>query len=312
MTTLEPSKNSRYIVLDALGILAQSLGPIAARRLKAGGIWHFNANGRSNAVRDLPQTRDASRVLAAMRSYWNEAFEPQFEYGESRRVRQLVAQVIDIRNTYEGHPVGDYRYADEALVDIRRLLEAFSAVEGVQQVSALKQELARLWFGDAPPEPQPDVVPPAVPEAIPDSERPANAPAPGAWKPGQSVRSAIERSLEVGQVLHTPSAKRSPFLIDTMDAAGIKINKQIPRITWSALEQVVSVVRNLGGSVPIGAIHGIPKPATLEACLMDALGTKTSTASYVASILEAARVIEYAKVAGSRGMHVRLLPPFTG
>ena len=75
-----------------------------------------------------------------MRSYWNEAFEPHFEYGESRRVRQLVAQVIDIRNTYEGHPVGDYRYADEALVDIRRLLEAFSAVEGVQQVSALKQE----------------------------------------------------------------------------------------------------------------------------------------------------------------------------
>ena len=56
MTTLEPSKNSRYIVLDALGILAQSLGPIAARRLKAGGIRHFNANGRSSAVRDLPQT----------------------------------------------------------------------------------------------------------------------------------------------------------------------------------------------------------------------------------------------------------------
>ena len=167
MTTLEPNKNSRYIVLEALGILAQNLGPIVARRLKAGGIWHFNANGRSNAVRDLPQTRDASRVLAAMRSYWNEAFEPHFEYGESRRVRQLVAQVIDIRNTYEGHPVGDYRYADEALVDIRRLLEAFSAVEGVQQVSALKQELAQLMLKDssaAPPAPK-DFSPPATPAA---------------------------------------------------------------------------------------------------------------------------------------------------
>ena len=204
MTTLEPSKNSRYIVLDALGILAQNLGPITARRLKAGGIWHFNANGRSSAVRDLPQTRDASRVLAAMRSYWNEAFEPHFEYGESRRVRQLVAQVIDIRNTYEGHPVGDYRYADEALVDIRRLLEAFSAVEGVQQVSALKQELAQLMLNDssvAPPAPK-DFSPPATPAA----------------SAGQSAsynRSRNEQRYQICRAGHQAKAGQRVHFIDT-------------------------------------------------------------------------------------------------
>lgn len=125
------------------------------------------------------------------------------------------------------------------------------------------------------------------------------------------VRNAIEQSLAVGQVLPTPSSKGSPFQILAMDSAGIKINKQIPRITWNALAEAVADVGNQGGSVPIGATHGIPKPATLESCLMDALGTKTSTASYAASILEAARVIEYVKIAGSRAMHVRLLSPFT-
>lgn len=126
------------------------------------------------------------------------------------------------------------------------------------------------------------------------------------------VRNAIEQSLVVGQVLPTPSSKGTPFQILAMDSAGIKIGKQkIPRITWSALAEAVADVGNQGGSVPIGATHGTPKPATLEACLMDALGTKTSTASYAASILEAARVIEYAEIAGSRAMHVRLLSPFT-
>ena len=312
MTTLEPSKNSRYIVLDALGILAQSLGPIAARRLKAGGIRHFNANGRSNAVRDLSQTRDASRVLAAMRSYWNEAFEPHFEYGESRRVRQLVAQVIDIRNTYEGHPVGDYRYADEALVDIRRLLEAFSAVEGVQQVSALKQELARLWFGDAPPEPQPEVVPPAAPKSIPDSEKPASAPA-GVWKPGQSARSAIEQSLRVDQLVPTPS-RRSYFTIKAIDHRGVRIDKlNSEYMTWEELDSVPPYMQARQGCVRIGATHTAQaQPDTLEICLRNAGGSQTSKGSYVAAVLAEACIVEYAKVAGSRAMHVRLLPPFTG
>ena len=77
------------------------------------------------------------------------------------------------------------------------------------------------------------------------------------------------------------------------------------------MEQVVSDVRNQGSPVRIGATHGIPEPDTLEAYLMDALDTKTSTASYAASILEAARAFEYAKVVGSKAMHIRLLPPFT-
>ena len=315
MTTLEPSKNSRYIVLDALGILAQSLGPIAARRLKAGGIWHFNANGRSSAVRDLPQTRDASRVLAAMRSYWNEAFEPHFEYGESRRVRQLVAQVIDIRNTYEGHPVGDYRYADEALVDIRRLLEAFSAVEGVQQVDGLKRELAQLMLNDssaAPPAPQ-DFSPPATPAA---SARQAHRTT-GAETSNdtRSVERAIRQTLDSGHILLTPGAGYPPrnqqkFAVTAISDTGIKIDKLGQEIRCDVLESAVSNIRNAGGEVPVGSKQGWADPGTLERFLQDARGNNTRTSTYAAPILVECGVAEYVPAAGAK--RIRLLPPFTG
>ena len=315
MTTLEPNKNSRYIVLDALGILAQNLGPITARRLKAGGIRHFNANGRSNAVRDLPQTRDASRVLAAMRSYWNEAFEPQFEYGESRRVRQLVAQVIDIRNTYEGHPVGDYRYADEALVDIRRLLEAFSAVEGVQQVSALKQELAQLMLNDSsaePPAPK-DFGPPATPAASAGQAHRTT----GAETSNDtgSVERAIRQRLVSGCILLTPGKGYPPqnqqvFEIIAVSSTGIKINKLKQEIRFDVLERVVSNVRNAGGDVLIGGKQGWADPGTFERFSQDARGNNTRTSTYAAPILVECDVAEYVPAAGAK--RIRLLPPFTG
>ena len=315
MTTLEPSKNSRYIVLDALGILAQNLGPITARRLKAGGIRHFNANGRSSAVRDLPQTRDASRVLAAMRSYWNEAFEPHFEYGESRRVRQLVAQVIDIRNTYEGHPVGDYRYADEALVDIRRLLEAFSAVEGVQQVSALKQELAQLMLKDssaAPPAPK-DFSPPATPPASTgQTHRTTGA---EMINDTGSVERPIRQTLVSGCILLTPGAGYPPrnqqtFEVTAISNVGIKIDKLGQEIRFDVLERVVSNVRNAGGDVLIGGKQDWADPGTLERFLQDARGNNTRTSTYAAPILVECGVAEYVPAAGAK--RIRLLPPFTG
>ena len=315
MTTLEPSKNSRYIVLDALGILAQGLGPITARRLKAGGIRHFNANGRSSAVRDLPQTRDASRVLAAMRSYWNEAFEPQFEYGESRRVRQLVAQVIDIRNTYEGHPVGDYRYADEALVDIRRLLEAFSAVEGVQQVSALKQELAQLMLKDSSAEPPvtQGFGPPASPAA--SAEQAHRTTGAEMSNDTGSVERAIRQRLVSGCILLTPGAgypprNQQPFEVTAISNVGIKIDKLGQEIHFDVLRRVVSNVQNAGGDVLIGGKQGWADPGTLERFLQDARGNNTRTSTYAAPILVECGVAEYVPAAGAK--RIRLLPPFTG
>lgn len=131
-----------------------------------------------------------------------------------------------------------------------------------------------------------------------------------------AVERAVRQALGSGCTLLTPGRGYPPsnqkrFAIIAMNGEGIGIDRDVPSITWRGLEQVVLDVRNQGSPVRIGAVHGIPEPDTLEAYLMDALDTQTSTASYAASILESVGIVEYAKIADIQAMHIRLLPPYT-
>ena len=339
MTTPQPANNFRYIVLEALGILADELGPVAAKALNAKGIRQFNANYRSNSVRDLARTRDASQVLAAMRTHWTKAFEPLFSSRESQRVRALVFQVISVRNAYEGHPNGDYNYADEALVDIRRLLEAFSATDAARKVDGLKRELAQLMLNDssaAPPVPQ-NVGTPAAPaasvgqahrttgaetrsdtgpvERVRRRLRPSAAPATEIRSDTGLVERAIRQTLDNGYILLTPGAGYPPrnqqkFAVTAISNTGIKIDKLGQEIHFDVLRRVVSNVQNAGGDVLIGGKQGWADPGTLERFLQDARGNNTRTSTYAAPILVECGVVEYVPVAGAK--RIRLLPPFTG
>lgn len=312
MTTQE-SSNIRYKVLDALGILADALGPIVARRLTDSGIWSYDANGRSSPMDSLLNTRDASRVLSALRANWREIFAPLFQHSEGQRVRSLVYQVSDVRNKYEGHPHGDYRYADEALVDIRRLLEAFSADAAAQQVNGLKQELAQLMRDDVYATQSADR---SKSDRLTTISRPNNASVSGKdgksiAKPGttdeQTVRYAFEQHLQIGQTLPTPSGKSS-FSITSIDDGGIRVDKiQGVYIKWPALEGIVPYL--LGRSnVKIGARKDVNgETGTLDAYLKDNV-SPTMTASYVAAMLEQAGVVEYVH---QRPMGVRLAQPPT-
>lgn len=312
-TTLEPANNFRYIVLEALGILADNLGPVAAKTLNAKGIRQFNANYRTNSVRDLTQTRDASQVLSAMRSHWN-VFEPLFTARERRRVHALVLQVISVRNAYEGHPNGDYAYADEALVDIRRLLEAFSANDAAQQVSGLKQKLAQLMLNDSAAEPPPPqaVSPPAAPPA--SAEQARSTPAAETPRGTGLFARAIRQRLPSGSILLTPGAGHPPrnqqkFAVTAISNTGVKIDKLGQEIRFDVLERAVSNVRSAGGEVPIGGKQGWADPGTLERFLQDARGNNTRTSTYAAPILVECRVAEYVPAPGAK--RIRLLPPFT-
>ena len=337
MTTLERANNFRYIVLEALGILADELGPVAAKALKAKGIRHFNANYRSNYVRDLTRTRDASQVLAAMRAHWTTAFEPLFSPREGQRVHALVFQVISVRNAYEGHPNGDYNYADEALVDIRRLLEAFSAADAAQKVDGLKRELAQLMLKDSSAEPpaSQDVGTPATPAAsagqahrTAEAEtrndtglvarvrrrlRPSAAPATEIRSDTGLVEQAIRQTLVSECILLTPGAGYPPrnqqkFAVTAISDTGIKIDKLGQEIRCDVLEGAVSNIRNVGGEVPIGGKQGWADPGTLERFLQDARGNNTRTSTYAAPILVECGVAEYVPAPGAK--RIRLLPPF--
>ena len=276
---MESNSIIRYRVLDALGIMAKVLGPIAAKIISERCII---------PTENLTNAKDASQVLASMRSHWNEAFEPFFRYPESQRVRSLVYLVTNVRNTYEGHPNGDYSRADEALDDIRRLLEAFSAHEAARKVSELKIEVARLILNG------------------PFTELPT----PKVKIPGEvgPVERAIRQHCASGDVLRTPTGRKD-FTITEINDAGIKFSKLGQTlISWAVIDDAVSTLRNAGGEAEIGGYNGWAKPGTFERFLQDARYNNTRTSTYVAPILVESYIAEYVPKPGAK--RIRLTPQY--
>ena len=129
--------------------------------------------------------------------------------------------------------------------------------------------------------------------------------------PDNPVRNAIERSVQVGSILRTPT-RGSKFSITAINQYGIRDDKSKSYTTWQALDGIIPYVDAQGGVVKIGATNGIAEPGSLESYLRNESGKGTRTANYVAAILAESRVVEYVMINGSSAMHIRLLPPFSG
>ncbi len=308
MTTMEANNIFRYKVLEALGILSHALGPIVAKMLSDNGFSRYEANGRISPTEDLASTGDVSQVLAAMLSYWREVFEPLFGYPDSQRVRSLVFQVREVRKTYEGHPSGDYSYSDEALVDIRRLLEAFSAHEAEQKVHGLRQELTQLMMNDSPTEPSAPVNFGLQTTPVANTEHMRLTTKVKMPNEAGKVEQAIRQHCADGDVLPTPSG-RSSFRIISIDASGMRIlagNKILPLIPWDALENVIPYLMGRTNT-KIGAVHqSTGEPGTLDVYFKTTVSS-TMVSSYVAAVFVKAGVVEYVH---TKAMGVRLLPHF--
>lgn len=129
--------------------------------------------------------------------------------------------------------------------------------------------------------------------------------------PDSPVRNAIERSVQVGTVLQTPTG-RAEFSITGINRNGIRDNKSRSYTTWQALEGIIPYARARGNVIKIGATNDIAEPSTLESHLRNESLKETRTANYIAAILVASHVVEYVMIDGSNAMHIRLLPPFIG
>ena len=129
--------------------------------------------------------------------------------------------------------------------------------------------------------------------------------------PDNPVRNAIERSVQVGSILRTPTG-RSEFSITDINHNGIRDGKSKSYTTWQALEGIIPYANARGNIVKIGATNGIAEPGSLESYLRNESGKRTRTANYIAAILAASHVVEYVVIDGGTAMHIRLLPPFTG
>ena len=117
----------------------------------------------------------------------------------------------------------------------------------------------------------------------------------------------IRRSIFVKGEFPTPTGKSS-FIVTGIDDAGVKISKIAQRITWEELESVRQYMNSRGNIIQIGATKGEAKPDTLEDCLRQINCGKTMKASYAASILEAARIVQtLPPTMSSKAMRIRLL-----
>lgn len=127
------------------------------------------------------------------------------------------------------------------------------------------------------------------------------------------VERAIRQTLVSGHTLLTPGIgdppqRRIPFVVQ-IDDAGIRTDKTGNYIiTWTELEGVVPYLNDRNGTAEIGAVRSTAKPDTLQSYLQQG-GIRLSRASYVAAILEAARVVGYDHNNG-KAKRIRLLPPF--
>ena len=151
MTT--PAHNDDHFhsfVRRAVRILAAALGPVVARMMTDKSFdRYWDGDGVERPLSTLADTPDASEVLGAMRDYWREVFQPDFGHPRHLRVRQMVRDVISIRNRYVGdhlHAECDYEPYD-ALGEIARLLRQFSANDAARRVDELKRELGSLMYG---------------------------------------------------------------------------------------------------------------------------------------------------------------------
>jgi hypothetical protein len=109
-----------------------------------------------------------------------------------------------------------------------------------------------------------------------------------------TVEAAIRRSIYPGQELLTP-ARKKPFWVGEVDGAGLVLlmgqGHWRVRLSWACLEGVVPFVRERGGTIPIGGRHDvIGNPGTLDEWLKGCV--KTTTAGWIAAVLEEAGVVE--------------------
>ncbi len=113
-----------------------------------------------------------------------------------------------------------------------------------------------------------------------------------------AVESAVRRSISNGQLLHTPS-RHAPFVVAKVDDEGVVIllgeGRGAIRLSWDCLEGLIPFIISHGGEVPIGGRYQVEgNPGTLDEHLKGCV--KTTTAGWVAAMLEEAEVLQINRV----------------
>lgn len=143
------AKTTRQSVFDGMEFMRQGLHGFVMRSLEGG----LGAGWPQRVVADFPQWRpeqngkftlDTQKLLQIMERFWNECFRSTLE----RTHRSIVNELVDVRNKLAHDGTFTYDDAERALDSMRRLLEAVSASEAADKVSAMRDTILRTKFSE--------------------------------------------------------------------------------------------------------------------------------------------------------------------
>ncbi|MDF1735177.1 MAG: DUF499 domain-containing protein [Minwuia sp.] len=143
------AKSTRQHVFDGMELLPEGLIPFVEKRLDSQitGHWQVKVVERVRGLRPNSEGQvnwDQQGLLHVMMAFWKDAFAMVLGHPE----RSYVSELLDVRNKLAHNENFTYDDAERALDTMRRLLEAVSAREVADKISASRDTILRTKYAE--------------------------------------------------------------------------------------------------------------------------------------------------------------------
>ena len=142
------AKSTRQHVFESMELLPEGLTPFVEKRLESQltGHWQVEVVQRVRGLRakNGQVSWDQQRLLQVMMAYWKEAFGTVLGHTE----RSYVSELLEVRNRLSHNESFTYDDAERALDTMRRLLEAVSARDVADRISAARDTILRTKYAE--------------------------------------------------------------------------------------------------------------------------------------------------------------------
>ena len=143
------AKSTRRHVFEGMELLPEGLIPFVEKRLdsQVKGHWQVQVVERVRGLRaggDGQVNWDQQGLLQVMMAFWKEAFAMVLGHPE----RSYVSELLEVRNRLSHNETFTYDDAERALDTMRRLLEAVSARDMAEKISAARDTILRTKYAE--------------------------------------------------------------------------------------------------------------------------------------------------------------------
>ncbi len=143
------AKSTRQHVFEGMEFLPEGLIPFVEKRLESQitGHWQVEVGQRVRGLRsdgDGQVNWDQQGLLQVMMAFWKEAFAMVLGHSE----RSYVSELLEVRNKLSHNENFTYDDAERALDTMRRLLEAVSARDVAEKISAARDTILRTKYAE--------------------------------------------------------------------------------------------------------------------------------------------------------------------